>query len=1319
MKRLKQSKAAKLISLTTATLLIALILASSFYLDGTITANVAAEEPPSFTGPAAKEISFNELKHLNEGWYELRNGYVFYLESFDSYAPLNLKVKSPSGLDGLAVVDSYGKIEFTDYDETAEIQYPEEQETDEIQYSQKQQESRNFITGEVTGLEGISGMQAAQPAAAQQPKFLHSASDGRDYIYTGHDNEYVHITQDASGIKYVIGTFNSNTNTLTMTTRRTGTWEGLAELTSVTRPTSIEQSSLIGIRIRDAINSNPNARFNFNGNQITETIPLGDSYARFTDVNLNNDELSVRRGAIRASSGTSAQGAPGQPVTYQFGNQRLTEEQIGFVTGKRPNALEQDDEILIMDALAQGRLNPRETGGVTVYQPLGNLETRYLITAVDSARNPNIKGVTFNVPKGETLQVTHLGGNRYKIEDVEYVTLHGNLISRYKQADGNYVAINPSNPTNRVAASSLYGNVVIDPNNAVRDDSGTLVAKTIEISENFIKITDIEGIKNFNTEGMGQSQKQAIQAAIDAAREAGSQVFSSSNEIKIVQGTTTTLYTKDKTTVLTNNIRTSETTFQTGANKQRIPVVQDFSPDGKTITKVTISDKVLDTRLLPDDLAKNIVGSINWGEYTGGTDYPLKDKRVITTGANKATIKDAKGNIVTEIQDEFAADKKTVIGQTRTDNKFNNAGEITQQVVTTATKEQDSELKTIDSKVRETIEYKDGKPTSKIFERQLKREGQTVDIQYSIPFTGILTDDSKVTINGNTVNYKTLRELGLTSSQISNYQAVPVIDSYSSAFLVSTAIAEARSFGIDIDKARVSVTPGGLPRYETLPTTTKYSDLRVGDTLNGLKIKEINKESNGALRFVFESGQDLIQYTDIEISIDQQAQRQLPATTIATRTITSQDGTKEVRTYEDNSIFQEERVKGTNNVKSLRQRNPEGTVTDTTCRDATGCARDSSGNLQGQYDTIAYNVNNKDVASTSSIFQDKNGVVRDVKVEYTNPEDLTKDPFIRKISISIGGSTNILNLEPPDENGYQKITGQKGSAGRDLYVKDNKVFVKAQNGQYVGDNANPTSKNIEEQFEEAKVEDQRDKAKDQRDELAKAERKEASREKYQNFFADFERVFTQFRGLRYFATLFIDDSELLKWRQDVDEAFSRLYLGTEYWTSAICEKDIEGQSEGIAYAETPQGLAQIGAHIEATRTQPIVNLSDGTTSYIYKITFSVRNGDYENDLRAPENMTINALIKREDGSSIKLFKKDIRIPRGSSFGRMGSNAIVKETKGEYAKICITFDKIPLKWKIKNNELCNTIQAASGEPTTLKTQAQRQSRQGSDADMNDW
>ena len=253
----------------------------------------------------------------------------------------------------------------------------------------------------------------------------------------------------------------------------------------------------------------------------------------------------------------------------------------------------------------------------------------------------------------------------------------------------------------------------------------------------------------------------------------------------------------------------------------------------------------------------------------------------------------------------------------------------------------------------------------------------------------------------------------------------------------------------------------------------------------------------------------------------------------------------------------------------------------------------------------------------------------------------------------------------------------------------------------------------------------------------------------QRFFANVERIFTEFRGLGYYATLFWDDDFLLKWRDNVDRAFASAYLGTEYWTSAICSDRLAGEQEGVAFAETPQGLAQVGAHIEATRTQPIKN-EKGEISYIYKITFQVRNGDYEKDIRAPENMSINAIIgsqmqtevsipvprkangeRLEDEESkeitkiiskltfTQLFKKDRNIGRGTSFGKMGRSAIVKETKILYTDICLTFDKIPLKWKLKTKDdgkyiLCNKIQESPAEPTKLKEQSQ-----GTDEELNDF
>ena len=205
--------------------------------------------------------------------------------------------------------------------------------------------------------------------------------------------------------------------------------------------------------------------------------------------------------------------------------------------------------------------------------------------------------------------------------------------------------------------------------------------------------------------------------------------------------------------------------------------------------------------------------------------------------------------------------------------------------------------------------------------------------------------------------------------------------------------------------------------------------------------------------------------------------------------------------------------------------------------------------------------------------------------------------------------------------------------------------------------------------------------------------------KVRTFFAEVERIFTEFQGLGYYATLFFDEDSLLEWRDNVDRAFATLYLGTEYWASAICGNYLDGEDIGIAYAETPQGLAQVAAHIEATRTKPIIN-ENGTTQFIYKITFNVRNGDFDKDTRAPEEMNINVVLKGQ--KTVNVFKKDQRVKRGSSFGRVGSNAIVQDSSTVFNQVCLKFDKIPLRWKIENKEICNTIQESSGAPTTIAT-----------------
>ncbi|MBI2660460.1 transglycosylase SLT domain-containing protein [Candidatus Woesearchaeota archaeon] len=222
----------------------------------------------------------------------------------------------------------------------------------------------------------------------------------------------------------------------------------------------------------------------------------------------------------------------------------------------------------------------------------------------------------------------------------------------------------------------------------------------------------------------------------------------------------------------------------------------------------------------------------------------------------------------------------------------------------------------------------------------------------------------------------------------------------------------------------------------------------------------------------------------------------------------------------------------------------------------------------------------------------------------------------------------------------------------------------------------------------------------------------------QRFFVNVERVLTDFQGFGYYATLFFDEDSLLKWRNNVDRLFATLYLGTEYWSSTICGEYLDGEDDGIAYAETPQGLSQVAAHIEATRTEPI--LTPTGQEFIYKITFNVRNGDYDKDPNAPEEMNVNVVLRGE--RTVAIFKQDQTVKRGSSFGRIGRNAIAQDSTAFYNEICLTFDKTPLRWKTSNGEICNTIVESSGAPSTVATSTTATASSGGGAaegDVNDF
>ncbi len=318
--------------------------------------------------------------------------------------------------------------------------------------------------------------------------------------------------------------------------------------------------------------------------------------------------------------------------------------------------------------------------------------------------------------------------------------------------------------------------------------------------------------------------------------------------------------------------------------------------------------------------------------------------------------------------------------------------------------------------------------------------------------------------------------------------------------------------------------------------------------------------------------------------------------------------------------------------------------------------------------------------------------------------DLTKRPYSNPYS-----EPKKYILYPPESNPSSKVYGmQKVEVDSETYYIDTS---ESGFGTFLGigsvDIYNAEGKKVDKNLDDVKL--------IINEGLKKEGLPTLRQQSSQQFFRNLELTFTEFRGLRYWAKFFMNEDKLLEWREKTDEIFAKYYLGTEYWTSKICDKYIDGEQVGIAFAETPQGLAQIGAHVEAARTKPIT--TENGTTYIYKITFNVRNGDYEKDLRAPEEMKINVVLKGE--RTIDVFKQEQTIKRGSSFGKSGRNAIVKESIALYSQICIRFDKTPLRWKLDDKELCNKIQESSEEPTKIETPETKAQKKAAEAELNDF
>src|SRR3989338_9043795 len=159
-------KAQGIVSFAAIIILLASILASSIYFDYSITANAVKEnaidnKPPSVQVKEVKNVE--ELNYLNEGWYEIKKGYAYYLESFNDYVPLYIRVMNGREQNGLLVIYADGGVYFDDsFRGLPRIQVVADEKEDE-EITQNEPISRNQITGKAAGTERVSGFAEVEP----------------------------------------------------------------------------------------------------------------------------------------------------------------------------------------------------------------------------------------------------------------------------------------------------------------------------------------------------------------------------------------------------------------------------------------------------------------------------------------------------------------------------------------------------------------------------------------------------------------------------------------------------------------------------------------------------------------------------------------------------------------------------------------------------------------------------------------------------------------------------------------------------------------------------------------------------------------------------------------------------------------------------------------------------------------------------------------------------------------------------------------------------------------------------------------------------
>ena len=1341
-KKLFNNKIAKgLVSLITIIVLLSSILATSFVYQNNITANVIRETtqiPKSATITITEVNDIEELSQLNEGWYEIRNGFVFYLDTFNSYVPLYIRVKNLEQQNGLLVVDANGAIEFHN-----NVNRLNEKEVVDKKYEESTQ---NQITGRVSGLESVSVFQVKSvipqvPNLKQPPTLIPKSGYIKSIDDTIKQNN-LKITREQA---------------LSLFAAESGLVHAVNLVIKVPNPKNPpmefvnqkkeEYGDKYGVNTNFVV---PLYKKSSSGTPEIESVSVGPAQLNekyYTETQLKNPIENIKAGtkffgqlydycgehfncAVRAYN----QGPALLEKSAKAGKLEVYLAEADALFAQYTNEGLQNPTQLLLGRSNQYLAQFQSSEG----QSLLSSTSSFLTPKRAEASTPALEGVT----NGETVYVN---GVPYRFNGLQpkgdkYSLSPFDNLAKVIELPKNYVGVSKNPPTfstisdaeNKFANSigiNLLKQYTVDEDGKVHDQNGIVVAQFNDEARSFyagkiiyqdiqVKDTGIRGPYSINYKINILDDKNKIIAIQDI------NLIEEDDDGNVIKIAGQKAELVDVTFVLPESISADSINFNTGAiyevgdnymlikDSSDIPIYVKLekSQDGKSIYNWEdfqnkglyrfIEGQQLETfdyesgfwiQSIFDPRFSQAIERTNIDErasvlITSEVSQPQETQATVfesVISSAETTLVKGNGFDVVEVDDRifYATEDGFIYEMTKNpdgtfklqiendiykvDSKGNINFQFSLQQLFAVIDRNDEELGLLyQQALQEAKTQEDQQRLQQLFlalETIDREEGQRYE--EALAQAKSLEEQQRLQqlyIAVNALDAEQGQRFAEALAEAQSQEEKQRLEQFYAAVNALDAeqgqrFAEALAEAQSQEEKTPQDKPSSSSTSQISPTTSSSnSDIKPTDYTKTEKIGNHNYE------ILYSPGGNILEIGDKKVNINKEM----------LNFIKKNIGDSQLKIADDGSVsFSKESTKkegkeGTDPYK-------ETTVT-------------SVWKYQGDQYT----------KTTTTEVKDKDGniiTLTEIHTQFKYDYDTKKEAplIITEKTYKFQEGLSSIN-----ENSDYILVKYDAVTREPLEVEI------VESGQKSYAKYNPETKQIE---GDKKV----------------AEQLQTLRTQHtiRTYFAEAERVLTEFQGLGYYATLFFDEDSLLEWRDSVDKIFATFYLGTEYWSSAICGTYLDGEDEGIAYAETPQGLAQVGAHIEATRSEPIQAIN--ATEFIYKITFNVRNGDYDKDPRAPEEININVVLKGQRTANV--FKQEQKVKRGSSFGRTGRNAIVQDSNVLYTEVCLTFDRIPLRWKLDNGELCNTIQESSGEATTvaITTNTTTAGGGGATGDINDF